>query len=77
MSLSHSPGYTRGLRIRLWCLMPFSKIFLLYRSGQCYWWRKPEYPEKNHRPAASQWQTLSHNVVSSRPRHERESNSQR
>jgi hypothetical protein len=54
MSLSHSPGYMRGLRIRLWCLMPFSKLFKLYRSDQCYWWRKPEYPEKNHRPAASQ-----------------------
>jgi len=25
-------------------------------------------PEENHRPAASQWQTLSHNVVSSTPR---------
>jgi hypothetical protein len=27
-------------------------------------WRKPEDPEKtNHRPLASHWQTLSHNVV--------------
>jgi hypothetical protein len=33
-------------------------------------------PIENHRPAASQWQTLSHNVVSSTPRHERDSNSQ-
>ena len=31
---------------------------------------------ENHRPAASHWQTLSHNVVSSTPRHERGSNSQ-
>ena len=27
-------------------------------------------PEENHRPAASHLQTLSHNVVSSTPRHE-------
>jgi hypothetical protein len=31
---------------------------------------------ENHRPVASYWQTLSQNVVSSTPRHERGSNSQ-
>ena len=31
---------------------------------------------ENHRPAASHWQTLPHNVVSSTPRHEWGSNSQ-
>jgi hypothetical protein len=33
-------------------------------------------PGENHRPVVSQWQTLSHNVVSNTPHQERYSNSQ-
>jgi hypothetical protein len=34
-------------------------------------------PKENHRPVGSHWQSLSHIVVSSTPRHDRGSNSQR
>ena len=52
----------------LWCLMPLSTIFQLYHGGSFYWWRKPEYPKKTINLS----HTLSHNVVSSTPHHERQ-----
>ncbi len=53
----------------------FNNILVIY-------WRsvllveKTAVPRENHRPAAIHWQTLSHKVASSTPRHERGSNPQ-
>jgi hypothetical protein len=48
-------------RLALWCWRPLSIIFQLYGGGNRSIRRKPS-------PAASHWQTLSHNVISSTPR---------
>ena len=40
------------------------------------WMEETGVPGENHRPAASHWHTLSHDVVSSTPLHELDSNSQ-
>jgi len=43
-----SKGDNQKLKVLfgLWCLMPLSIKFKLYRGRQFYWWRKQEYPEK-------------------------------
>jgi hypothetical protein len=55
--------------------MPLSTIFQLHRGSQVLLMEETGVHSENHQYVASQWQTLSHNVVSSTPRHERDSNS--
>ena len=59
-----------------WCLMPLSTIFWLHCGSQFYRWRKPEYREKTPDLSQVTDKLLSHNVVSSTPRHKRHLNSQ-
>jgi hypothetical protein len=62
-------------RYGLWCLSPLSTIFKLYTSRRSVLLVEENgVSGENHWPAASHWQTLSHNVVTSTPLHERGSN---
>jgi hypothetical protein len=65
-----------GEWLGVWCLTPLSTIFQLYHDSHLYWWRKPEYPKKTNDLPQVTDKLLSHNVVSSTPRHEWDSNSQ-
>jgi len=38
-------SYLQGIRVMVFNAT-FNNISVIYRGGQFYWWRKPEYPEK-------------------------------
>ena len=56
-------------------------VYIIFNNISVILWRsvllveETGVPGENQRPVAIYWQTLSHNVVSSTPRHEQGSNS--
>jgi beta-lactamase regulating signal transducer with metallopeptidase domain len=67
--------YNRLFMYGLWCLTPLSTIFQ-YIATVSFINGGNRSNRRNHRPVASHRQTLSHNIVSITPRHERVSNSE-
>ena len=65
MSYQFKPKKYENMRLGLWCLTPISTIFQLYRGVQFLLVKETGVSGENH------WQSLSHNVVSSTPCHER------
>jgi hypothetical protein len=70
-------GITSTIYIRwVWVKFRMFQQYFSYFVGSVLLIEETGVPGEKHRPVASHWQTLSHNVVSSTPRHQQDSNSQ-
>jgi hypothetical protein len=54
----------------------WGKVLILSQHISAIWLEETRIPGENHRPVVCHRRTLSHNALSSKPRHERDSNSQ-
>ena len=74
LKLTYKRWWKQGLLVRLFNVSFYSISVISWRSVLLV--GEIGVPGENYRPVTSHWQTLLHNVVSSTPRHERDSNSQ-
>ena len=81
ISMKSAKMYVGGSQI-VWGVIKFMVLYATFNNISAISWRsvlsveETGVPEENHRLDPSHWQTLSHNVVLSTPRHEWGSNSQ-
>ena len=78
--ISNSRQYHTNIYIMIWWFIVFNVTFS-NNISVISWWsvllgKETRVREDNHRHTTIHWQTLSHNVVSSTPRHEQSLNSQ-
>ena len=74
LKLTYKRWWKEGLLVRVFNVTFYNISVISWRSVLLV--GEIRVPGENYRPVTSHWQTLSHNVVSSTPRHERDSNSQ-
>jgi hypothetical protein len=73
LKLTYKRWWKQGLLVRVFNVTFYNISVISWRSVLLV--GEIRVPGENYRPVTSHWQTLSHNVVSSTPRHERDSNS--
>jgi hypothetical protein len=78
INVSHSFKGEWGKRKKrsLWIWRVLSFYQLIWNNMSMLYTHRLTFCRENHRPVANHWQAISHNVVSSSPRHAPDSKSQ-